>query len=892
MIARLRVAWWRLCGFLRGHRADLEMDAELDFHLEMETQALLRSGMNPRQARSEALRRFGGEARVREIYRETRGLPAMELFWKDIQFGWRMLRRNPGSSAVAVLCLALGIGAATAVFSWIEGVLLRPFPLVAHQERMMAIAGTERGVSGAPGTATDISWPDFQDLARNCRSCETFIAEHITGTTLSIGDRAERVTGSVVSANYFDALGVHPVLGGGFEPSEELGRNAHPVVVISYRMWQQRFHGDPAVIGKTQMLNGMPHTIVGVAPDGFYGTFVGYYMQFWVPASMLERFYPGGYIVEDRAGYWIEGFVRLKPGVTAAQAQQEISAVAKRLEIAYPSTNRGRGVRLFPLWRTPFNNAGTLFPMLSVALVVVCFVLLIACANVGNLLLVKAFGRRHEMTVRLAVGAGRGRLLRQLLTEGMLLSGISAVCGLLLANWCRNLLPLLLPQRAGIVMRLPGELDWRVLLLSAAVCVVATVVAGLAPALQNSKLDLVGALKAETGGVVGGGRRALVRWSLIVLQISLSFVLLTGAVLLLESLRAMRSLNPGFATRGVQTTSIDLTSAGYDPARAKDFEDALADHLQELTGVQSVAFARMTPLSNGVYPTARILVEGYDTAPDELPTADFNTVSPGYFGTMGIDIVSGREFTRADNQTAPLVAVVNEPMAAQYWRGRDPVGDRMQVNGKWMRVVGVARISKYRTLTEPAKPFFYVNIRQNAVGQNLHIRTELSTATMAKLLAREVHRIDGNLAAGELISMREQVDRTTGVQRAAAVILGVFGALALVLATVGIYGVMAYTVKQRTREMGLRMALGAEGADLLRLILTSGLWLTGAGVLLGGGCALLLTRLMGTLLYQVSPRDPLAFGAALATMLAAGLSACLIPAWRAARVDPLRALRE
>ncbi len=336
-----------------------------------------------------------------------------------------MLRHNPGFSLLAVLCLTLGIGANAAVFSWIEGILLRPYPLVVDQDRLFAVAGTNRGALGTD----DVSWPDFLDFQRGSTLVDAFIAEKITGTTLSNGDRAERTSGSIVSANYFDAIGVHPVLGRGFEPAENVGRNAHPVTVISYQMWQERFRGDAAIIGKTQVLNGLPHTIVGVAPRGFYGTFVGYAFQFWVPASMQPQFDAGKYKLEDRGQRWIEGFVRLKPGVTIQQAQAEMSAVAVRLEADYPETNRGRGVRLFPLWQTPFNNAGALLPTLGIALAVVSAVLLIACANVGNLLLVRAFARQHEMTVRLAIGAGRGRLVKQMLTEGLLLSTIAAACG-------------------------------------------------------------------------------------------------------------------------------------------------------------------------------------------------------------------------------------------------------------------------------------------------------------------------------------------------------------------------------------------------------------------------------------------------------------------------------
>jgi predicted permease len=877
----------RLAGLVRKGRLESDIDDELDFHLQMEIAKNLRQGMPPAEARSRAQRRLGGIAQLKETYRETHALPIIEVLWQDIRFGFRMLRRSPGFSLLAILCLTLGIGATTAVFSWIEGILLRPFPLVVHQERMMAVTGTDRATPGHD----DVSFPDFLDFQKNCTLFDAFIVDRITGTTLAIGDRADRTTMSVVSANYFDALGVRPILGRGFEPAEDFGRNAHPVTVISYQMWQERFHGDPAIIGKTQMLNGMPHTIIGVTPEGFYGTFVGWAMQLWVPASMQETFDPGGYKLEDRGARWIEGFVRLKPGVTPDQAQAEISAVAKRLETAYPVTNRGRGIKLYPLWQTPFNNAGTLLPTLSIALAVVVFVLLIACANVSNLLLVRAFGRRHEMTVRLAVGAGRGRLLKQLLTEGLILSFLAVAGGLLVANWCRNLLVLLLPARGGVSMFLPGDLDWRVLVLSAGVCFISTLLFGLVPALQTSKIDLASALKAESGGVVGGKRRALVRSSLVVVQVALSFVLLAGAGLLLQSLRAVQNTSPGF-TPGVLTSYVDLVAAGYDRQRIKNFDDAFIDRLQSVSGVQSAAMSRMTPFSYRSYSTAPIAVDGYEAPPDEQPTVDYNEVGPAYFATIGIPIVTGREFTAADNETGPPVAVVNEAMAAQFWRGRDPVGSRVQVKGHWLQVIGVAKMSKYRNLREISRPFFYVPMRQSSMGTNIQIRTLLSPETMAKVLIREIHAIDTSLAPGELITMQEQVDRTTATQRIAVSMLGVFGGLALLLAAIGLYGVMSYTVSQSTRELGLRMALGASVPNLLRLVMSQGLALTSIGIVFGAVAALAMAKPIANLLYKVSPRDPLAFGLALLVMMIAGSVACFLPAWRATQTDPVRALRD
>jgi len=884
-----RIFIHRLAAIFRRRRLEDDMNEELRSHLEMAAEVNLRKGMSAEEARREALRGFGGVEQTKELYRDQRGLPMIETTLQDLRFGFRMLRRSPGFSILAILCLILGIGANAAVFSWIEGILFRPYPAVTHQERLLALGGTAR--EEARGTL--ISWPDFLDLQRSCTLFDAFFVTKIMGTTLSVGDRAEVTTGSIVSANYFDAIGVHPILGRGFEPGEDTGRNAHPVTVISYQLWKGRFKGDPQIIGKTQRLNGVLHTIVGVMPEGFYGTFVGWAMQFWVPASMEETFEAGGYKLEDRGARWIEAYVRLKPGVTPEQAQQEISAAAKRLEADYPDTNRGRGIKLWPLWQTPFNNAGTLLPTLEIMLVVVVFVLLITCANVGNLLLVRSFARRHEMTVRLAIGAGRGRLLKQLLTEGLILSAFGAAGGLLVAHWCRHALVLLFPARAGVAMHLPGEIDWRVLVLSAGVCLLATLVMGLVPATQSGKVDLAAALKSESGGVVGGRGTAWVRSGLVLVQVSLSFVLLVGAGLLLQSLQKIRTASPGFSTHGVLFTAVDLVSAGYDAKRARNFQDELMDRVQALPGVESAAFARVTPLGYGSYSSSPIAMDGYQPLPEEQPAAEYNEVGPGYFGTMGIPLVSGREFTRADDEQAALVAVVNETMAAKYWRGRSPLGERVQVKGRWMLVVGVAKDSKYESVRETPKPFFYMPRHQNfSVGAGLYIRTPLSPETMAAALTREVHALDANLALYEVITLQEQLDRSTSPQQVAVTLVGILGALALLLAVIGLYGVMSYAVSQSTRELGLRMALGAGASNLLRLVMSRGLALTGGGVLLGAAVSLALTRLLGNLLYKVSPRDPMAFGSAFLVMTIASLAACFLPAWRATRIDPVRALRD
>jgi macrolide transport system ATP-binding/permease protein len=873
----------------RRERLDHSMEEELRFHIAERAADLQRSGVPIAEAERRAQLEFGGMENYKEQCRETRRFHGIHGFFADLRFGFRMLWRSPAFSILAILCLTLGIGANAAVFSWVEGILFRPYPAVAHQERLFALTGTSRGEADP----TALSWPDFLDLQRGCTLFDSFLVSKITGTTLSIGDRAEVTTGSIVSANYFDAIGVHPILGRGFEPGEDSGRSAHPVTVISYQLWRGRFKGDPQIIGKTQRLNGVLHTIIGVAPEGFYGTFVGWGMQFWVPASMEEIFEGGGYKLEDRGARWIEAYARLEPGVSREQAQQEIAAVAKRLEADYPETDRGRSVKLWPLWQTPFNNAGTLLPTLEIMLAVVVFVLLIACANVGNLLLVRSFARRHEMTVRLAIGAGRGRLVRQLVTEGLILSAFGVGGGLLMAYWCRHALVLLLPTRGGVAMHLPGEIDWRVLALSVGVCLIATLLLGLVPAMQTRDLDLAGALKAESSGVVGRGRRAWVRSGLVVMQVSLSFVLLVGAGLLLQSLQRIRNTNPGFSTHEVLETKVNLVQAGYDAQRAQNFQDQLLDRVKAIPGVESAAFARMTPLSYGSFSSAPIAVDGYQSAPEEQPIVEYNEVGPDYFATIGIPLVSGREFNRSNDEKSVLVAIVNETMAAKYWRGRNPIGERVQVKGRWMQVIGVSKDSKYESVREAPKPFFYVPLRQNfAIGPGLNIRTRLSPEAVTAALTHEVHALDRNLALFEVITLQQQVDRSTSPQLVAVTLVSVLGGLALLLAAIGLYGVMSYAVSQSKRELGLRMALGAPPSHLLRLVMSRGLALTATGIVAGAVAALASTRLLGYLLYNVSPHDPLSFGSAFLIITIASLAACFLPAWRATRTDPLQALRD
>jgi macrolide transport system ATP-binding/permease protein len=813
----------------------------------------------------------------------------MQALLQDLRFGFRILRRSPGFSILAVLCLTLGIGTNAAVLSWIEGILIRPYPLVPHQDRMFALIGTTRGVPGHNG----LSYPDFVDFEKNSTLFESFIIDRITGTTLSVGDRAERALVGIVSANYFDALGVRPILGRGFRPEEATGRNAHPVTVIAYRTWRDRYNLDPNIIGGTQYLNGVQHTIIGVAPERFHGTFVGYSFNFWVPTSMQETFDTTGYKLEDRGARWIEGYVILKSGVSRQQAQAELNSISQRLEKDFPDTNRGHENQIVPLWKTPFNGAGNMSSTLAITMAVVFLVLLIACANVSNLLLARSLLRRHEMTMRLALGAGRRRLVRQLVTEGLLLSLIAAAGGIGVAYWCRNALVLAFPPPLpGTVIDYPGQIDWRVLAVSAGICMASTLLFALVPALRASDVDLSNALKAEAGGVLGGSTRSRLRSALVLVQVSLSFILLAGTGLLLQSLIKMRNASPGFNTNVIASV-VDLFSAGYNLDRAKIFHTQLLDRVRTLPGVESAALTRVIPFSYNVFSSAPIEVDGYQPPPNEQPTVEYIEVTEDYFKTLGIAIVSGREFMRTDDENVPPLAIINETMAAKYWPANDPVGQRLKVKDRWLQIVGIAKNSNYHSKTETPVPFFYVPLRQNFRVQNsLLIRTRETPGAMMKPLAREVHALDPNLAPLITDRLQDQIDEISYSQRLAVTLVAIFGAMALFLAAIGLYAVVSYTVSQGTRELGLRMALGADAKDLMRLVMSRGLLLTASGIAIGAIGAIVLTRLMGDLLYKISPHDPLAFGTAFAVITIASLAACFLPAWRATRIDPVQALRE
>lgn len=868
--------------------SEAEIAREMRDHIELEADDLRGRGVESREALLRARASFGNATILQETAREAWGSLWLERLQQDLRVGVRVLRRSPVFSAVAVLCLALGIGANAVVAAWTQGIVHHPFPLVRDQDQLVAVAGTAKGGSGYD----EMSWPDFMDLARGTTAFSSFFVSKITSAALTGGDRTERFVGQMVTANYFDAIGVRPMMGRGFLPGEDVGRDAHPLVVISYAVWHDRLKGRPDVVGSTINFNGVPHTIVGVAPEGFLGTFVGYAMQFWAPASQEGVFDISGYRLDDRTARWVEGFARLEPGVSLVQAQTQIDAAAKNLENEFPNEDRGRGVKILPLRENPFDNAQELRPMLRVGSLVSVVVLLLVCANVASLLFVRALARRGEFTVRRALGAGQLRLTRQLVTEGLLLAALGTGVGLLAAYASRDALDLFFAQRNGITLAFASEFNWRVVGMTVAIGLGSTLLFALIPAVQTMKLDLASAIRAAAPGSVTG-HRGWIRGGLVLMQVCLSVLLLVGAGLMITSVRRLLTANPGFETTHVSTTAVNLFIAGYDTARAHRFEDDLVQRAQALPGVSSVALAKSLPYATRPYDNGPIVVDGYVAQKDEQPTADYNEVTPGYFQTLGIPL-SGRDFSATDADTSAPVAIVTQAMAERYWPKTSPIGKRLQAGGTWMRIVGVAGDIQYRSLTESRAMLFYVPLAQRrATTVNVQLRTRQAGPVpgLATALTGIVHGIDARVSPYEVVTLREQVNRSTSGQQIMVTLLILFGGVALVLAAIGLYGMISYMVSQSSRELGLRTALGATPGQLLRMVMSAGLRVSLIGIAVGMLIALGTTRLLGDLLYRVSPRDPLVFGAALVVMTGTAVIACLVPALRAARIDPVRALR-
>jgi predicted permease len=808
---------------------------------------------------------------------------------RDLRLAVRLLSRSPGFTVVAILTLALGLGANTTVFSWIRGALVSPLPGVPHQERLRPLVGFSR-----TGEGRSFSVPDVRDLQKDQQLADV-VAYNTLGLSLASGGRPERVWGSLVTGNFFDALQVHPILGRGFLPEEDGAPGAHPVVVLAHHFWQERFHGDRAIVGRTIRLNNRAFTVVGVAPPGFQGAEIGLKMDLWLPLAMQEQVAEGGSRLEARGSHWMQAIVRLRPGVEQPQAQAAIDAIAARLGRTYPDTNDGMHFALFRFWNSPQGAPNILLPVLSVLGAMAALVLLLACANVANLLLVRALGRRKEMAVRMAIGARRARLARQLLTESLLLSLIAGALGIVLSFWGVKMLMAFIPPTDAPVDPV-FTLDAPVLAFAVTLSVLTGLVFSLAPVLQTSPAGLAPILRDESAGS-GGGRKGKARSALVVAQIALSCVLLVAAGLFLRSLAAGRDLDSGFHTRKALLATLDLFPNGYDEARGRTFFRELLRRTSVLPGVESSTLAMLVPLDFEGSNSTNLTVPGYAPGKNEEMVVCYNLVGPDYFGTLGIPLVAGRDFTFADDERKNVenVVVVNETMAHRYWAGRpiqEVLGQKVKIWGSDLTIVGIAKDGKYQTLGEKPQPFFYLPLLQAyAARVVLHVRTAGDPAQVAGAVRATVRGIDPDLPLTAVRTMEQHLSISVFAQRLAASFLGGFGMLALFLAMIGLYSVVRYAVSQRTRELGVRMALGAQPREVTGMVVREGMILAAAGLGLGAAASVAVGRLLQSQLLGVSATDPAVFLGVAALLALICAAASWLPARAAAAVDPMVVLR-
>jgi predicted permease len=822
----------------------------------------------------------------------------METMLQDLRYGFRMLIKNPGFAAIAILSLALGIGANTAIFGFVNAILLRPLPVTAPDELIFVFSGRNDN----PYSVS--SYPDYVDYRDGNEVLSGLAAYSGVSVSMTTGDQAEAVSGEIVTGNYFDVLGVKLAQGRAFLPDEDQTPGTHAVAIVSYGLWQRRFGGDPDLLGKELTLNGRSFTVVGIAPAGFNGAGVGQNVDIYMPMMMQALVRPprGGYsgeldadLLTKRGPRWLVMVGRLKPGVNQEQAQVAMRTIASQLEQAYQSTNRGVNVTLFPVSKGDPDTRSQKISIALLLMAVVGLVLLIACFNVANLLLSRASSRRKEISIRLALGASRFRLVRQLLTESLLLSLMGGAFGLLFALWITDLLQAITPLVRIIPLNVDMRLDSRVLIFSLSLSLATGLIFGLAPALQASKPDLVPALKNETAASGSGSRRFNLRNMLVVGQVAISLVLLISAGLFLRSLRNAEAIDPGFDPDTVLNVPLNINLLKYTKAQGRDFYQQVTEKVESLPSVKSATLARVVPLSGGSRETS-IYIEGQEPPPQDRPnTVNANVVGLRYLETMGIPLLRGRDFTAQDREGAPGVVVITETFARRFWHGEDPLGKRISLraqNGPFLEVIGVAKDGKYITLGEEPRSMMYLPLLQNhETGMTMHVRTEGDPMSIAAGVRSAVASLEKNLPTYDLKTMNEQLSSSLFPARMGATLLAAFGLLALLLAAVGIYGVMGYSVARRTREIGIRMALGAQRGDVLRLVLKEGMAMVGIGVTLGLLGSFFATRVLVNFLYGTSVTDPVTFVAISLLLSGVALAASFIPARRATKVDPLVALR-
>lgn len=800
----------------------------------------------------------------------------------DLKFAWRMFVRRPAFTAVAVLILGLGIGANTTIFSWTQAVLLSPLSGVPDQDRILVV----RGVVG-DREGLSFSYPNYQDLRGDrLDGVADLVAFRILPMNLRADDEPVRVFGELVTANFFEFFGARPVLGRGFRPEEGQVPDKDAVAVISHGLWQRVFAGDRGVIGRSVSLNGRPFTIVGVAPPDFRGSVAAVVLDVFVPVTMQKAVFTGDRLPE-RGSHWLEVYARLERGASAKQAQASIAVAGARLAEQFPDANKGRTLKAVPLWRA--GASSVLLPVMATMTAMVAGVLLIACANVSGLLLARASMRQREIAVRLAVGASRWRVVRQMLIENLVLSIAGCVVGLIVARWTAGLLDAFVP-RTPFPLRFDAGLDRGGVLFAIALSAATTLVSGVMPAWRASRPQLGVTLKESSPIAMRGGSRF--RQILVVGQVGVSVVLLVCASLFARSLTHAGAIDPGFSLRHGVLASIDLMPGGYDAARGAVFIQQLIERVSQLPQVTAATVARSMPLDIGGSSDMTVTVDGHTPRDGEDMTVYYNQVGPGYFETMGIALMQGRGITSRDVAGQPAIAVINETMARRYWAGRDPVGSTIRFGRGPVTIVGVARDGKYSRLSEEPRNYLYLPALQNyRPDLLLHVRSEADPQVLLPALRAAVRELDPNLALFDVRTIDEHMRISTFIARMAASMLGLFGVVGLLLAASGLYGVIAFNAAQRTREIGVRMALGAARDDVRWLVLRQGLTLTAIGLAIGLLLAVGAARLLATQLVGISSSDPISFAGTLGLLLAIAALAAGIPAHRAASLDPLVALR-
>jgi macrolide transport system ATP-binding/permease protein len=817
----------------------------------------------------------------------------MGSFWQDMRYAWRVLWREPGFTLVAVLTLALGIGVNTTIFSAVDAIVLRPLP-VADPSSLVSVFNPDTDIfRQAP-----LSYPDYLDLRQRNTVFTDLIGYVTLSGILGRGSHIDVVQTDVVTGNYFDVLGVKARIGRTFQ-ADDYRAGASRVAVIGSAAWQQRFAGNPNVIGQAVELTGAQYTIIGVAPAEFTGLLKGFATEFWVPIenqTILSAKERDG--LKDRAYQQLETLARLKPGVRPVQALANLEAIAASLRQTYPETNKDRSISLIPLKSIAVHPEvdATVKASSAVVMVLSSLVLVIACANLANILLARALDRRKEIAVRLSLGGSRGRLIRQLLTESILLALIGGGVGLLFASWSMdflNVVELPLPIHVALGLRL----DWRVLTFTFTISVLTGIIFGLLPALQASRTIIAGALKENSAALAGSRRRSILRSGLIGAQVTLSALLLIFAGLTLRSFYNAGFINPGFDPKNVVMAQVLPIRSGYDDARGIAFMDEFVRRTRTLPGVQSVSVASNLPLMLSIR-VERFALEGEERLPPaQRRLIDSADVAPGYFATMGMPLIEGRDFSETDRNRTSKLAIVNETLAKRFWPNQSSLGHKISIaedNGSLtpMEIVGVVRDGKHRTLGEDPRPYVYGNFAQNYHGAGIVISRV--TGDMQPVLSgiRSVVRsLDPDLPIMSLTSMTERMAVSFLLPRYAAMLFGTLGALAALLAAIGLYGVVAYSVSQRTHEIGIRMALGGRRSDILTLVVREGMVVTAIGLVLGLALALAIGRFLSVILYGVTSTDPLTLALVCLFMTAVTLTACVVPARRASKVDPMVALR-